>query len=140
PEEIAALRQEIFKQGVVNPQYAQSILSDVLDGSMTPDQALEALEPALGPALEAASDWLQSAGQSTQEFGEGILPATPGMEESFGREVGSGLGSLLTILGVGLLTGGTGAAGFGAMMGAGEAAARARKAGQDEDTQTIAAV
>src|SRR5690606_27757387 len=76
----------------------------------------------------------------TQELGEGLIPATEGMEESFGREVGAGLGSLLAILGVGLATGGTGAATFGGAMGAGEATARARKAGQDEDTQTIAAL
>ncbi|RWO35679.1 MAG: hypothetical protein EOS08_03520, partial [Mesorhizobium sp.] len=139
PEQIAALRAEIFQQGAVNPTIAQSILSDVLSGDMTPVEALEALEPALEPVLKAASESLQSGGQAVQEYGEGVMPAAPGMEESLGRDVGSGLGSLLTILGVGFLTGGTGAAGFGGAMGAGEASARARKAGQDEDTQTLAA-
>lgn len=139
PEEISALRKEIFKQGVINPTLAQSILSDVLDGSMTPDEAMQALEPAFEPALKAASEWLQTSGEALQEASKKIIPASPGMEESFGREVGEGLGSLLAILGIGWMTGGAGAAGFGGAMGAGEAAARARKAGQDEDTQTIAA-
>lgn len=140
PEEIAALRTQIFQQGVVNPQIAQSILSDVLAGDMTPDEAMQALEPVFTPALKMASEALQSGGQSVQEYGEGILPAAPGMEDSLGRQVGSGLGSFLTVLGVGLATGGTGAAIFGGSQGAGEAAGRARKAGQDEDTQTIAAL
>ena len=139
PEEIASLRSEIFKQGVINPTIAQSVLSDVLAGDMTPEEALTALEPGITPALEAASQYLQSGGEAIQQYGAETLPAAPGMENSFGREVGSGIGSLLTILGVGLATGGTGAAVFGGAMGAGEASARARKAGQDEDTQTIAA-
>lgn len=138
PEEISALRQEIFKQGAVNPAYAQSILSDVLAGDMTPADAIEVLGPLAG--LKEASVALQKGGQATQEYAAGILPADPGMEESFGRQVGGGLGSLLTILGVGLATGGVGATVFGAAGGAGEATSRARKAGEDEDTQTLAAV
>ncbi|MBA8904879.1 hypothetical protein [Aminobacter ciceronei] len=140
PEEIAALRAEIFQQGVINPQVAQSVLSDVIAGDMTMEEALTALEPALAPALGAASEALQSGGEAVQDFGAGILPAAQGMEDSFGRDVGSGLGSLLTILGVGLVTGGSGAAVFGGAAGAGEAASRARRGGQDEDTQTIAAL
>ena len=140
PEEIAALRQEIFKQGDINPTVAQSVLSDMLSGDMPPDEAFQALEPLFEPALKAASQYLQGAGEKTQDYGAGILPAAPGMEESFGRDIGAGLGSMLTILGVGALTGGSGAAAFGGLMGAGEATANARKAGQDEDTQTIAAI
>lgn len=140
PDEIAALRQSLFAQGDVNPQYAQSVLSDVISGDMTPADAIEALGPMFAPALKAASDALQSGGEKTQEFGQSILPAAPGMEDSLGRQVGSGLGSLLTILAVGLASGGTGAAAFGGAMGAGEAASNARQAGADEDTQTIAAV
>lgn len=140
PEEVAALRQQIFQQGEINPQIAQSVLSDVLSGDMAPADAIDALEPVLTPALKAASEWLQKSGQATQEYGAGLVPAAPGFEDSLGRQVGSGIGSLLTILGVGWLTGGTGAAAFGGAMGAGEAVSRARQAGADEDTQTIAAL
>ncbi|WP_276120381.1 hypothetical protein [Pararhizobium qamdonense] len=140
PEEIAALRKEIFKQGEINPQVAQSVLSDVLSGNMSADEAYQSLEPLFEPALKAASQALQRGGEKTQDYGATILPAAPGMEESFGREIGSGLGSMLALLGVGVVTGPAGAATVGGAMGAGEAAGNARKAGQDEDTQTIAAL
>lgn len=137
PDEISALRQEIFKQGVVNPTIAQSILSDVISGDMTPDEAMQALEPAIGPILSAASENLQAAGERLQEDASSILPATPGMEDSIGRQVGSGLGSFLTILATAVATGGVGAGVVSGLMGAGEATSIARQAGQDEDTQTI---
>jgi hypothetical protein len=141
PEEIAALRTQIFNQGVINPQFAQSVLSDVLSGDMTPQDAMAAFEPMFAPALDAASKALQNAGETTQDYGGGILPADPGMEESFGREVGAGLGSLVTLIGASFLPGGIfTSAGVAASMGAGEATANARKAGQDEDTQTVAAM
>jgi hypothetical protein len=140
PEDVTALRTRIFGQGDINPQFAQSVLSDVLSGNMTPADAMEALSPMIAPALKSASEALQSGGQATQEFGQSILPAEPSMENSLGRQVGSGLGSMLTILGVGLASGGVGAAVFGGIQGAGEATANARQAGADEDTQTIAAL
>lgn len=140
PEDIAALRTELFKQGDINPAYAQSILSDVISGDMTPADAMEALGPQFGPILKAASEAFQAGGEKTQEFGQSILPAAPGMENSLGRQVGSGLGSFITILGVGALTGGFGGGTFAGALGAGEAVANARQAGADEDTQTIAAV
>ncbi len=136
PEDIAVLRQQIFQQGQINPTVAQSVLSDVLAGDMTAEEALSALEPALAPISKA----LQEGGQATSEFGETILPAAPGMENSFGREVGAGLGSMLPLIAIGLATGGTGLVLAGGAGGAGEAAQRARGAGQDEDTQTIAAL
>lgn len=136
PEEIAVLRQDIFKQGGINPAYAQSILSDVLDGSLRPEDAMSAF----APALKEVSAALQQSGVAVQDYSSTVLPAEKGMEESIGRQVGGGLGSLITILGVGWMTGGLGAAAFGGASGAGEATARARKAGQDEDTQTLAAV
>lgn len=140
PEEIAALRKEIFQQGAVNPTIAQSVLSEVLAGDLTPDEAMQALEPAIAHLLGAGGRALQSGGQAAQEVAPGILPAAPGMEDSFGREVGAGLGSMLTILGIGILTGGAGAFAAGGLAGAGEAASRARQAGQDEDMQTVAAL
>jgi hypothetical protein len=139
PDELGALRQDIFKQGNINPQIAQTVLSSVLDGSMKPDEAMQQLAPMFGPALKVASQALQKGGETTENFGNSLVPARPGFENSMGRQVGSGVGSLLTILGVALATGGTGAAAFGGAMGAGQSASDARQAGADEDTQTIAA-
>ncbi|OHV24949.1 hypothetical protein EOS93_25160 [Rhizobium sp. RMa-01] len=139
PDQLATLRQDIFKQGDINPQIAQTVLSGVLAGDIPPAEAIEQLGPMLGPALKIASDALQSGGEATQDFGAGLIPAAPGMEESLGRQVGSGLGSLLTIIGAAMVGGPFAAGGVGGAMGAGEASGNARRAGQDEDTQTIAA-
>jgi hypothetical protein len=135
PEEIAQLRKDIFQQGVINPSIAQSVLSDVLSGDMRPDEAFSAFEP----ALEDISRGLQSAGEATQTYSEGMLPAAKGYEDSWARTIGSGIGSMIPIIIAGLASGGGGAAALGAASGAGEASSNARTAGQDEDTQTIAA-
>lgn len=140
PDEISALRKEIFKQGVINPTMAQSVLSDVLSGDMTPDEAMQALEPAFGPMLSVASKNLQEAGQALQDDAANILPATPGMEDSLGRSVGSALGSFLTVLAAGMATGPVGAGVVAGLTGAGQLASDARKSGASEDTQTIAAL
>jgi hypothetical protein len=136
PEDIGQLRQDIFAQGVINPTIAQSVLSDVLSGDMTNEEAQAIFEPVLAGVSAA----LQTGGEATQDYGAGVLPAAPGMEESFSRKVGSGLGSMIPIIAIGLLTGSAGAFTFGAAQGAGESTSRARKAGQDEETQTTAAV
>jgi hypothetical protein len=139
PEEIAALRQEIWKQGDINPTVAQSIVSAVLSGDMTSVDALAALEPLFEPALKVASEALQSGGQAVQDYTPSILPARPGFED--GRQIGEGLGSLGALLATSLLPGGIFTAGaMAGASGAGDAAANARKAGKDEDTQTIAAL
>ncbi len=137
PAEIAALRKDLFNQGQINPAFAQSVLSDVLDGSMTPADALDVLAPLAG--MQEASDALQAGGEAIQQYGSEILPADKGMEDSVGRQLGSGLGSMATIILVSLLTGGMGAATFGGAAGAGEASSRAREAGQDEEMQSLAA-
>ncbi|WP_320194955.1 hypothetical protein RMR10_011875 [Agrobacterium rosae] len=136
PEDIGQLRQDIFAQGIINPTIAQSVLSDVLSGDMTNEEAQAIFEPVLAGVSAA----LQSGGEATQDYGAGLLPAAPGMEDSFARKVGSGLGSMLPIIAIGLLSGGTSAAVFGGAAGSGESTSRARKAGQDETTQTTAAL
>ncbi|MBY3038940.1 PBECR3 domain-containing polyvalent protein [Rhizobium laguerreae] len=139
PDQLATLRQDIFKQGDISPQIAQSVLSGVLAGDLPPAEAVEQLGPMFEPALKVASEAFQKGGEATQEFGASLIPAAPGMEESTGREIGSGLGSLLTIIATAYVGGPIAAGGVGGAMGAGEASANAREAGQDEDTQTIAA-
>lgn len=136
PEEIAQLRKDIYQQGVVNPTIAQSVLSDVIAGDMSPEEAQAIFEPVVAGVSEA----LQQSGEATQDYGGGLFPAAPGMEESVGRKIGGALGSMVPFIAVGLLTGGAGAAVFGGAAGAGEASARARRAGQDESMQTKAAL
>src|SRR5688572_8665275 len=65
------------------------------------------------------------AGQSVTQFGRDLMPAAPGYEESIGRQLGEGLGSMFAGLPVGMAGGsGAGAIFFGAA-GAGEATERA---------------
>ncbi len=150
-EQLAALRQEISKQGVINPSYTQSILSDLLAGDLTPEQVVEALGPQLGPGLKVASDALQEAGPKVQDFGDNLISADAGFEDSSSRAIGGGIGSLLAILAAAVASGGAaGAAGgsaavgstiggatAGALMTSGEMVADARKHGASEDVQTI---
>ena len=64
------------------------------------------------------------AGESVKEFAEGISPAAPGYEESVGRMLGEGLGSMALGLPVSFIGPMPAAVLFGAM-GVGEATARA---------------
>lgn len=135
-EQIDELRRRIAEQGAVNPQIAQSVLSQILSGDMPAEEALAQLQPAITPIISPA---LKSAGKATTEFGDELLPAIPGMEDSMWREVGEGLGSIFPVIGAALLGGPLGAGAVGGSMGAGEAAERARQAGEDEDMQAVAA-
>lgn len=137
PDALVELRKQIAGFSGIEPSRAQSVLSDVLDRSMTPQDAVKALTPSLAKTGSAA---LRKAGIATQEFGNKVIPAAPGFEDSFGRQVGEGLGSVLAIM---ISTAALGPVGGGVVaggLGAGEAAANARQAGKDEDTQAIAAL
>jgi hypothetical protein len=135
-QEINQLRTDIFQQGVINPTIAQSVLSDVISGDMSPDEARAIFEP----AIAAVSESLQQAGEGTQKYGQNMLPAAAGWEDSWSRTIGSGLGSMLPVIVASVLTGGVGAAAFGGAAGAGDATSRAREAGQGEGTQLKAAM
>jgi len=137
PEEIAALRAKIFENKEINPTIAQSVLSDVLDGSMTPEDAMAALEPALAEVLGPASEALKSAGRATIEAGDKAVPAAAGMEDSFGRTAGEGLGYVLSLLGVTALSPMAGAT-IAVQSAGGTEAEAARAKGADEKTQAQA--
>ncbi|HKJ61691.1 MAG TPA: hypothetical protein VKA94_06805, partial [Hyphomicrobiales bacterium] len=103
-----------------------------------------------GPSKRTAERPLFKAGESVAEFSRGILPAAPGYEESTGRMVGEGLGSLIGGLSVAWILGPTAAGGLFSAAGSGEALDRAvqfdkaeRKAGRPgltEDQITTAAL
>jgi hypothetical protein len=147
-DQVAQLRQDIFQQGDVNPQFVQNVLSGVLSGDISIDEANAQLGPMFAPILNAASEPLQAAGQAVSDYSKTVLPARPGFENSTGRQVGNGIGSILALIGVAAtaaLTGGTTAAAaatgtVGALAGAGNQVQDAREHHATEDQQTQAAV
>lgn len=81
--------------------------------------------------------WFYQAGQATQEFAKGLIPAAEGYENSIGRQLGEGIGSLIAGLPAGYL-GRVPALLFFGSAGSGEAIDRAiafdkteRKAGRE---------
>ena len=82
------------------------------------------------PVQETAT---YKTGQDVQKIGEGLLPAAPGYEESVGRQLGEGVGTVIAGVATSALTGPLGAAAAFALMGAGEAVDRAIKNGATED-------
>ncbi|OWV77640.1 hypothetical protein ATY77_30180 [Rhizobium sp. R634] len=134
-EQEKELRDQIWAQGEINPNIAQSVVSDLLAGDETPEGAAARLEA----PFKALALALQSGGASTQDFGGRLLKARPGMENSAGRKFGEALGSMLPLLAITLASGGSAAVAYNVAQNAGDAASAARKAGKDEHMQTMAA-
>lgn len=76
---------------------------------------------------------LFQAGQAVEDYGSTILPAAPGYEQSLGRQLGEGLGSMVAGAAVSAAAGPVAAGAFFSLSGAGEAVDRAVKAGATED-------
>lgn len=89
------------------------------------------------PRGPVKDDPLYRAGTAVQR-GSDILPAAPGYEDSLGRHLGEGFGSVVGGIGLSGLTGPVGAGAAFAFAGSGEAVDRAIAAGASED-QIIAA-
>lgn len=142
PELIGALRMRIDHQRDILPSSAHGALSDILDGTTTPEEVMVNLTPseALNDFIRAVPATLQKTGEEWQDKGANLYRPTPGMEDSIGWKVGTAIGSALPGAVIGAATGGTGAILYGAAEGAGEAASGARKAGLDEAMQTQAAL
>ena len=85
---------------------------------------------------------LWQAGEAVSKVGRGILPASPGYEDSIGRQIGEGLGSLAAGVGVAAVPGigGPLASTMFALGGAGEAADRAVQEGASEEEIARAAI
>lgn len=134
-EQEKKLRDQIWAQGEINPNIAQSVVSDLLAGDETPEGAAARLE---APFKTLALD-LQSGGASAQDFGARLFPALPGMENSLGRKIGEAVGSMVPLVAIVAASGGSAAVAYNLAQNAGDAASAARKAGKDERTQTMAA-
>lgn len=106
-------------------------ISGVRSGN--PEALAEARSKLPPPAVQERELW--RAGEAVSEFAEEHFPAKPGYEDTLGRAVGEGLGSL----GAGLVTAaipgiGTGVStAFFTAMGSGEAADRAVAAGATDE-------
>lgn len=122
--------------------------------AMTPDQRMAARAEVERAAAEfrptpLAERPLYRAGEAVSKFGRELMPAAPGYEQSVGRQLGEGIGSLLGGLPAGFLGRIPAATVFGAA-GSGEAAERAvafdraeRAAGRPgltQDQLTVAAL
>lgn len=104
-----------------------SAMSDVLEGADTGESLRAQLAK---PVTETAG---YRAGKAIEEASD-IFPAAPGYEQSIGRQLGEGVGSVVAGVGVGLLPGGqvAGPAMF-TLAGAGEAVDRAIQNGATEE-------
>ncbi|MCK9549143.1 LPD38 domain-containing protein [Aquamicrobium sp.] len=96
---------------------------------MSPAQRLQAREQLTKAQRSFAPTPIQErslfrAGEDVQEFAKGVAPAAPGYEESVGRQLGEGLGSMAVGLPASFIGPMPAAVVFGAM-GVGEAADRA---------------
>ncbi|MCV0395491.1 MAG: hypothetical protein K5872_22345 [Rhizobiaceae bacterium] len=110
---------------------------------MTPEQRrearaeLEQAQAAFDPGTVEDSS-LYRSGQAVQDYGETILPAEPGYEDSISRNIGRGLGSVATGVAASALGGPVAAGTAFSLAGASEAVDRAVQAGATEE-QIIAA-
>lgn len=138
PEQLSEFRNRVAKEpGPLTRTSVQSAISDLLDGSDTMDGVLQRFA-APTPLAERG---LYQIGNAIDDFAKSILPAKKGYEETIGRQLGEGVGSMVGGIPFALL--GPAPAGmFFASAGMGEAADRAvefdkaeRKAGRKGLTQ-----
>ena len=138
PKQIGILRDQIEQQTDLDPDTAQTYLSDVLHGAMTPEQVYEIWEPTETPLPQKALSSLRWGGIRLANYGKGMFPARRGMENSPGRKLGASAGSNAALLPAAYF-GIVPAIAAGVAQNSGGAASAAREAGQDQHTQTVAA-
>ena len=109
-------------------QSQQLWLRHAIEGARGGDpEALKLARSKLPGAVRERDLW--KAGEVVSEFAEETFPATPGYEDTLGRVVGEGLGSLASGVATSIVTGPAGGAVFFTAMGMGEAAERAASGG-----------
>lgn len=135
--ELAAFRRKVEQESAPATRNAvQSAISDMLDGGMTPEEVFQQFS---GPT-PIAEHGLYRAGEGVQQFGRDLLPAAPGYEDSIGRQLGEGLGSLGAGVAASALGGPVAGGAAFTMAGSGEALERAVAAGTTEQEQIKAAL
>ena len=113
-------------------QSQQLWLRHAIEGARGGDpEALKLARSKLPGAVRERDLW--KAGEVVSEFAEETFPATPGYEDTLGRVVGEGLGSLASGVATSIVTGPAGGAVFFTAMGMGEAAERAASEGATDE-------
>ncbi len=133
--EVLALRKRamaILPTGSL--QAFQGSISDIQEGNL-PSEATDIRPPMSGPRM--TENPLFKAGGKVQKFARELLPAAPGYENSTGRNLGEGVGTVVAGVTLAALSPYVSAGAF-ALSGAGEAVERAVKSGATEQ-QIIAA-
>lgn len=119
-EEVAAFKSKISKE----PLGKWSVLSDALrnirSGETTPDEWVKKFSP-----TNIQDFTVYKTGEEISKFGRDISPAAKGYEESGGRMLGEGLGSLLGAIPISVLGGPVAGGAFFMSAGSGEAIERA---------------
>ncbi|MBB3441345.1 hypothetical protein [Rhizobium sp. BK379] len=134
-DEFARFEQNIFEQNLIDPMEAHITLRALRSGDMTPEQVRKSFD---NPFPEFAKK-LEIWGQKLQDYGDALLPAAPGYENSVGRKIGKAIGLALPgVLGA-YLGGPLTVAVMASLQAAGEGAAEARKKGLPEEKQSEAA-
>ena len=128
--ELADLRKRVQDLPPASRNAVQSAISDLLDGGMTSNELREAF-PDATPVSERP---LYKAGETAERFvRENVLPPAPGYEDSIGRQLGEGLGSVAGGVVLSAIMGPVAAAAVFAAAGSGEAVDRAIMEGATED-------
>ncbi len=121
PDDLAKLRADIDGGSSLKPDAANLVLSQLLAGSISPDAAMKQLDRLClrGPRTRNRPfpRRCRTAAKPCRTRAA-ISICGSGFEDSTGRQVGSGLGSMLTILGVSMLGGPVTSAAVAGSMGA----------------------
>ena len=125
PEQLKVLKEQTFSPSL-SPSQRTMLRSAVLavenGDTERHSRLVDRMKGMLPDPITERGLW--KAGEDVTEFGQRAFPASPGMEDSFGRQVGMGLGSLATGVAASALHPAAGAA-FFTTLGMGEAADRA---------------
>jgi len=138
-DEIEIVRQKLYHQSALDPMEGRIYLDGIVSGDMTPENVLSLIEGEPPNFLEMAVDAIQSSGAWVSDNSEDFFAASPEMKDSWSRQAGEAVGSAFPAFVVGLLTRGKGTKYYSMLEAAGGAAREARKAGQDQATQSTAA-
>ena len=134
PAELSRARSDVRRNlGTFRGGFFDRALSEVMAGE-DPEAVIRANYPeTIGAEPRVAESSIYQAGEAVGEFGRELIPAAPGYEQSIGRQLGEGLGSMAAGAATSLVLGPAGAASAFMFAGSGEAVERAIQAGATEE-------
>lgn len=137
-ENAEILSKELSIYWSVDSEIAIPILQNFFNKKIQLEEARQKLSSYKSPHRDELSEFLLDTGIFLQEFGEKLLPAEPGMENSPGRVIGESIGSLIIAAIIGVRNPRAGIA-YAMAESGGRSASAARKAGQSKEIQKRAA-